>query len=521
MSKQVQKNAVRAAASILLLVGSMLWTLPALAQNTVLDLLSANSPVNLLTNGGFEADTPAYWEATGTGATWTTEQARTPGRSLKLSGQGDDAWTMAEAVRNWVAGIPGAGNPEVVVGGWVYTDGVNTNPASDDEKFQLVYEFFDENGTDLLGGPLVLDLPQDAASSNGWIEISSLSLGAIALEEQAAKSVRITFRKGANATGTAYLEDIFIRKADPGADGWAGGWFNTNMDAGATWYYWWNGFEGGGADWPATQPHFQTVTDEQAHSGSQSLRIETNGANQDETVAISDRVPVSEGEPVLISFWVKHEGHTLPDSIGTGQNNLGLSMLWYENLEAGTAGYGQIGEVIIELDGQFNGLPSEQLIPLLVRETSSGWVQYAFVGYPVPGSVGVEIRLRYFHQFEGVTYWDDVVIIPLGDNALIATGVEDEPADGEVPDAFVLHQNYPNPFNPTTTIAFDLPQRTPVTLSVYNVLGQRVAVLINNQIMTAGHQAVTFDASTLSSGLYLYLLQTENRTEARKMVLLK
>ena len=130
MSKQVQKNAVRAAGTILLLVGSMLWTPPALAQNTVLDLLSADSPVNLLTNGGFEADTPAYWEATGTGATWTTEQARTPGRSLKLSGQGDDAWTMAEAVRNWVAGIPGAGNPEVVVGGWVYTDGVNTNPAS-------------------------------------------------------------------------------------------------------------------------------------------------------------------------------------------------------------------------------------------------------------------------------------------------------------------------------------------------------------------------------------------------------
>ena len=503
-------------------LGSVLLIGPAVAQNKLADVLSANSAINLLSNGGFEVQSPAYWEATGSGAEWSSEQSRTPTYSLKLSGTGAASWAQSEAVRAWVEGLPGFLNPEIVVGGWVYTDGVNTSPATDDDKFQLVFEFFDTpGGTDLLGGPVVLDLPQDAASSGGWVELSSLSLGAIALpSEKAATSVRITFRKGANATGTAYFEDIFIRKADDTVEGWAGDWFNANMDSGDDWYYWWNGMASGG-DFPAAQPHFQYVSNADAHTGNYSLRIETNGANQDETPAISARVPVTAGEPVLFSFWVKHEGNSDPTTIGTGQNNIGMTALWYENLEGGAAGWGEIGGVDVTLTGEFNGAPAEQLIPLYVQEASSGWKQYAFVAYPKEGAVGVEMRLRYYHAFDGITYWDDISIIPLGSSALVATGIEDEYIADELPSSFELHQNYPNPFNPVTLITFDMAEQGKVTLSVYNMLGQRVTTLVNSVRMLAGRHTVTFDASSLSSGVYLYVLDVSGQMLARRMVLLK
>jgi hypothetical protein len=495
-----------------------LWAQPVSGQNSLSSIVAANSAANLLTNGGFETMKPAYWAPTGVGAEWSTEQARTPGWSLKLSGGGDN-WVMAEAVRSWVGGIPAGGTPEIVIGGWVYTDGVNTAPADDDAKFQLVFEFFDvPGGTDVLGAPVVLDLPQAAASSGGWVELSSATLGAIALpSEKAATSVRVTFRQGANATGTAYLDDLFIKNAE-GADGWAGDWFNANMDAGDTWYYWWDGFSQGG-DFPTAQTHFQYVTSAEAHSGTNSLLIESNGTNDQETVAVSDRVPVTAGEPVLFSYWVKREGNTDPGTIGTGENNLGMIALWYDNMTGGAAGFGELGGVDINLSTEGN----EQLIPHLTQVASSGWEQYAFVAYPMEGAVAVEMRIRYSRAFDGVTYWDDVVIVPLGGSSFVNTAIEDEMArqGKDLPETFQLHQNYPNPFNPSTTISFDLASNSRVTLDVYNVLGQRVKSLIANVDLSAGSHMVTFDASTLTSGVYLYMLRADGRSAARQMVLLK
>lgn len=519
MKHLLQHGLNRLARMALPVLGSVLLTLPVLAQNKAADVLSANSAVNLLSNGGFEVQSPAYWEATGAGAEWSTEQARSPIYSLKLSGAGAASWAQNEAVRAWVPGIPAGDNPEIVIGGWVYTDGVNTAPSSDADKFQLVFEFFDvPGGTDVLGGPVVLDVPQDAASS-GWVELSSLSLGAISLpSEQAATSVRITFRKGANATGAAYLEDIFIRAA-AGAAGWPGDWFNANMDAGDNWYYWWDGMAAGG-DFPTAQPHFMYVSDADAHTGNYSLRIESNGTNEAETPAISQRVPVTAGEPVLYSFWVKTEGNTHPDSIGTGQNNIGMTALWYSNLEGGAAGFGEIGGVDMRLNGELNGAPAEMLFPLHVQEASSGWTHYAFVAYPKEGAVATEMRLRYWRAFDGITYWDDVSITSLGGSALI-TGIEDEILANELPERVELYQNYPNPFNPTTSITFDMVDQGRVTLSVYNILGQRVASLVEGAHMPAGRHTSTFDASRLASGVYLYVLNVNGQMLARHMVLLK
>ncbi len=98
----------------------------------------------------------------------------------------------------------------------------------------------------------------------------------------------------------------------------------------------------------------------------------------------------------------------------------------------------------------------------------------------------------------------------------VATSV-DEPLLAK---RFSLEQNYPNPFNPVTSIAFSLARNTAVRLVVYDVLGQEVHVL-RNRFMTAGDHQVSFDASTLPSGMYFYRLETDDFSSTAKMMLVK
>jgi photosystem II stability/assembly factor-like uncharacterized protein len=85
---------------------------------------------------------------------------------------------------------------------------------------------------------------------------------------------------------------------------------------------------------------------------------------------------------------------------------------------------------------------------------------------------------------------------------------------------YLLSQNYPNPFNPSTTIGYCLPLRAHVTLTVYNTLGQQVALLQNGE-QDAGYHDVKFNAAGLSSGLYFYRLQTGMYVETKKFILAK
>lgn len=88
------------------------------------------------------------------------------------------------------------------------------------------------------------------------------------------------------------------------------------------------------------------------------------------------------------------------------------------------------------------------------------------------------------------------------------------------PMEYALHGNYPNPFNPSTTISYALPEAAEVTLRIFDVNGRTVATLVDGW-RNAGSHDVTFDAAHLSSGVYVYQLQTDNFTGARKMMLIK
>jgi hypothetical protein len=88
------------------------------------------------------------------------------------------------------------------------------------------------------------------------------------------------------------------------------------------------------------------------------------------------------------------------------------------------------------------------------------------------------------------------------------------------PNDFALRQNYPNPFNPSTTIEFVIPEKSNVTLTVFNSIGEEVSTLVNDK-KEAGSYVVTFDAKRFTSGIYYYKLQTENFVQTRKMILLR
>ncbi len=105
-----------------------------------------------------------------------------------------------------------------------------------------------------------------------------------------------------------------------------------------------------------------------------------------------------------------------------------------------------------------------------------------------------------------------------GVKAYITTRIDDE--NPNVINSFSLLQNYPNPFNPTTVINFALNMGGIAKLVIYNSLGQKVKVLIN-QYMGAGSYSVPFNGSDLTSGVYFYKLQSNNQTDIKKMLLLK
>ncbi|HEX9007584.1 MAG TPA: T9SS type A sorting domain-containing protein, partial [Bacteroidota bacterium] len=116
----------------------------------------------------------------------------------------------------------------------------------------------------------------------------------------------------------------------------------------------------------------------------------------------------------------------------------------------------------------------------------------------------------------GNNFWVDNIFFP---GNVVVTSVAETKGEN-IPKVFELDQNYPNPFNPTTVIRYGLPHKASVTLTLYNTLGQKVAVLVNGS-MEAGYHEVTLKGSHLASGPYFLRMEAGDFVQTRKMILMK
>ncbi|MBK7631231.1 MAG: SBBP repeat-containing protein [Ignavibacteriales bacterium] len=149
------------------------------------------------------------------------------------------------------------------------------------------------------------------------------------------------------------------------------------------------------------------------------------------------------------------------------------------------------------------------------------------------GDFNIPMSANSSHTF--VPNWTELtnselqVLVDIGNDGTIddtlylsnqVTGTADDQGSLFTPDSYNLAQNYPNPFNPSTKISWQSPVGSHQTLKIYDILGNEVATLIN-EYREAGRYEVTFDASKLASGMYLYRLQAGSFVETKKMLLLK
>jgi hypothetical protein len=108
--------------------------------------------------------------------------------------------------------------------------------------------------------------------------------------------------------------------------------------------------------------------------------------------------------------------------------------------------------------------------------------------------------------------------LPYDTNPALSTGVEQ--VGSELPTRVTLGDNYPNPFNPSTTFEYSVDRTVKVRLQVYDLLGRVVATLVDG-VQSAATYRVSFDASNLASGMYLYRLETPNQVLTKQMILVK
>jgi len=124
---------------------------------------------------------------------------------------------------------------------------------------------------------------------------------------------------------------------------------------------------------------------------------------------------------------------------------------------------------------------------------------------PGPGSYTV------FAGYAGPLRWD---------STSVSISVTDVGENHSNPTGYRLYDNYPNPFNPTTTIRYSLPEAAFTSIKIYDVVGNEVAVAVN-EMKTAGTHQVTYNATSFSSGVYYYTIQAGSFMETRKMILMK
>ena len=147
--------------------------------------------------------------------------------------------------------------------------------------------------------------------------------------------------------------------------------------------------------------------------------------------------------------------------------------------------------------------------------SSNEWQKYS---YDLSGFAGQGIYIAFREHVSEILNQGDALLFDLVEVTSLITKVKNRE---QRPDDFALFQNYPNPFNPTTQISFNLKNALNVTLKVYNLIGQEVAVLLDGEWQTSGRHTLRFNAGNLPNGIYYYKIAAGSFVDTKRMVLLK
>jgi hypothetical protein len=456
--------------------------------------------------GGFEGTLPAFWNKGNLGGatlSWATDQHRSGLRSMKIekTTTGDSAaWVSDNMCDIWSP--THLQNVDIFLGAWVRTEGVNVNPATEDAKWYLQYEFYDDLDAPI--GVFKLAIPQSVSSTGAFVADTN-SPGDVILPKDSYRTI-IKFVAGKDATGTVWVDDVMFYGR---AGQWAGQHWGSNLEYPTGWYYWLPPV--GGNDGELGNGFENTVvTMEEAHSGLYSLKYVMPFDRQPHDGFVGTRrapldPTIVEGTILRLTAWLKGS-NLVPDSAALypGTWSVGFTPLWFDK-GGNNDGYNPFGAN--DFTWQFPAA------------TSFDWMPYTLDVTVPANATFLEIRTHVYARFTGTLYWDDLTVEVIGST----TAVRDPNA--AVPTVYELAQNYPNPFNPSTTISYGVPESGEVTLVVYDMLGQQVREL-SHGYASAGRYTVTWDGHDdhgrpVGSGMYLYRLTAGDHAMVKKMVFVK
>jgi hypothetical protein len=156
--------------------------------------------------------------------------------------------------------------------------------------------------------------------------------------------------------------------------------------------------------------------------------------------------------------------------------------------------------------GEVGSLFSTANTVFVSRDSAGTWI---------PSAATISGTGPYTATTSGWTSFSNFIVT---NDSAVVTGVSSPTTT--TPHTYALGQNYPNPFNPTTTISFDLPKQSDVTLKVYDLMGREVATLLNTTMQAGSHTAL-WNASRCASGVYFYKLAAGTYTAVKKLTLVK
>jgi len=294
-----------------------------------------------------------------------------------------------------------------------------------------------------------------------------------------------------------------------------------------------------------TSNNNEVINNEIDSSGNDGLRVQGSNNN-----IIDDNVVLnSGGYGIRVGFNAAASGNSFSNNRVSGSEN--LDFLTENESENNPFSLLTLGAAESPLQLSFNarniGLKRVETAPAVNDELHTTGIYFQLSGANAGSLMEIDIHydnasispqeqeaLSLWYFDDSVNEWaeSDGTTLDMEQNKLSAVLTEDNVyalfIDGmsvsvlsdETPVAFELLQNYPNPFNPATLIQYALPQPAVVRLEVYNMIGRRVALLVDGQ-KSAGWHEISFDASSLASGIYIYRIQAGSFVETRQMVLVK